>query len=125
MTPPAEPAEPLVEELTPAPDPWEAARRLAGHPHLLFLDSATPDTPAGPGWSRPAGRRPTRPAGGSGHSGGSVTPAAGWSRPPPACGRRGGCPCRATGSTPSTRCPAGRASPAPSTAPATSPRSAG
>jgi para-aminobenzoate synthetase component 1 len=35
-----EPAAPLVEELTPAPDPWEAARRLAHLPHLLFLDSA-------------------------------------------------------------------------------------
>jgi para-aminobenzoate synthetase component 1 len=31
---------PLVEELTPAPDPWETARRLAHLPHLLFLDSA-------------------------------------------------------------------------------------
>ncbi len=39
---------PLVEELTPAPDPWEAAQRLAGRPHLLFLDSAAPDSP----WSR-------------------------------------------------------------------------
>jgi para-aminobenzoate synthetase component 1 len=34
------PAAPLVEELTPAPDPWDAARRLAHLPHLLFLDSA-------------------------------------------------------------------------------------
>jgi para-aminobenzoate synthetase component 1 len=31
---------PLVEELTPAPDPWAVARRLAPLPHLLFLDSA-------------------------------------------------------------------------------------
>jgi para-aminobenzoate synthetase component 1 len=30
----------LVEELTPAPDAWEVCRRLAGLPHLLFLDSA-------------------------------------------------------------------------------------
>jgi para-aminobenzoate synthetase component 1 len=33
-------ASPLVEELTPAPRPWEALRRLAGLPGLLFLDSA-------------------------------------------------------------------------------------
>src|SRR5436190_11852859 len=31
---------PLVEELVPAPDPWDVARRLAHLPHLLFLDSA-------------------------------------------------------------------------------------
>jgi para-aminobenzoate synthetase component 1 len=31
---------PVVEELTPAPDPWAVARRLAALPHLLFLDSA-------------------------------------------------------------------------------------
>src|SRR4051794_24203625 len=31
---------PLVEELTPAPDPWDVARRLAHLPHLIFLDSA-------------------------------------------------------------------------------------
>jgi para-aminobenzoate synthetase component I len=31
---------PLAEELTPAPDPWAVARRLAHRPHLLFLDSA-------------------------------------------------------------------------------------
>jgi para-aminobenzoate synthetase component 1 len=43
----AEPAAPLVEELTPAPDPWDAARRLARLPHLLFLDSADPDSPFG------------------------------------------------------------------------------
>src|ERR671930_1276518 len=34
--------EPLVEELTPAPDPWDVCRRLAGLPRLLFLDSASP-----------------------------------------------------------------------------------
>src|SRR5262245_5362939 len=33
---------PLVEELVPAPDPWEVARRLSHLPHLLFLDSADP-----------------------------------------------------------------------------------
>jgi para-aminobenzoate synthetase component I len=37
--PPAS-ALPLAEELTPAPDPWAVARRLAALPHLLFLDSA-------------------------------------------------------------------------------------
>src|SRR5262245_2840061 len=31
---------PLVEELTPAPDPFETARQFAHLPHLLFLDSA-------------------------------------------------------------------------------------
>ena len=31
---------PLAEELTPAPDSWAVARRLARLPHLLFLDSA-------------------------------------------------------------------------------------
>jgi para-aminobenzoate synthetase component 1 len=31
---------PLAEELRPAPDPWEAFRRLAKLPHVLFLDSA-------------------------------------------------------------------------------------
>jgi para-aminobenzoate synthetase component 1 len=36
----AESAVPLVEELVPAPEPWEACRRLAHLPHLLFLDSA-------------------------------------------------------------------------------------
>lgn len=30
---------PLVEELTPVPDPWETARRFAHLPYLLFLDS--------------------------------------------------------------------------------------
>src|SRR5438270_7256787 len=34
------PALPLVEELVPAPDPWDVAQRLAHLPHLLFLDSA-------------------------------------------------------------------------------------
>jgi para-aminobenzoate synthetase component I len=33
-------AVPLVEELIPAPDPWDVARKLAHLPHLLFLDSA-------------------------------------------------------------------------------------
>jgi para-aminobenzoate synthetase component 1 len=42
---PREPAVPLVEELSPAPDPWDAARRLAHRPHLLFLDSAAADSP--------------------------------------------------------------------------------
>jgi para-aminobenzoate synthetase component 1 len=36
---------PLVEELIPAPEPWEVARRLAHLPHLLFLDSADRDPP--------------------------------------------------------------------------------
>jgi para-aminobenzoate synthetase component 1 len=31
---------PLVEELRPAPDPWEVAQQFADWPHLLFLDSA-------------------------------------------------------------------------------------
>src|SRR5438270_3858295 len=31
---------PLVAELTPAPDPWDAFLRLSGLPHVLFLDSA-------------------------------------------------------------------------------------
>jgi para-aminobenzoate synthetase component I len=31
---------PLIEELIPAPDPWDVCRRLAHLPHLLFLDSA-------------------------------------------------------------------------------------
>jgi para-aminobenzoate synthetase component 1 len=35
-----EPAVPLVEELTPTPDAWDVARRLASRRHLLFLDSA-------------------------------------------------------------------------------------
>ena len=44
---PTEPTVPLVEELTSAPDPWDAARRLAHWPHLLFLDSAARDSPLG------------------------------------------------------------------------------
>jgi para-aminobenzoate synthetase component 1 len=44
---PPEPAAPLVEEVTPAPDPWDAARGLAHLPHLLFLDSAATDSPFG------------------------------------------------------------------------------
>jgi para-aminobenzoate synthetase component 1 len=31
---------PVVEELRPAPDPWEVVQRFADRPHLLFLDSA-------------------------------------------------------------------------------------
>ncbi len=41
---------PLIEELTPPPDPWQTARRLADLPHLLFLDSA--DDAAGPAINR-------------------------------------------------------------------------
>ena len=37
---PAMPELPLVEELTPAPDPTRTAERFLGQPHLLFLDSA-------------------------------------------------------------------------------------
>ncbi|MFN4258043.1 MAG: aminodeoxychorismate synthase component I [Gemmataceae bacterium] len=33
---------PLVEELVPAPDPWELFHNLAGLPYPLFLDSALP-----------------------------------------------------------------------------------
>jgi para-aminobenzoate synthetase component 1 len=33
---------PLVEELAPAPEPWDAFRRVAHLPHALFLDSALP-----------------------------------------------------------------------------------
>ncbi len=36
----AEPVQPLVEELTPAPDPWEVCVRLRQCRGLLFLDSA-------------------------------------------------------------------------------------
>jgi para-aminobenzoate synthetase component 1 len=32
---------PLIEELSPTPDPWLVCRRLAHLPHLLFLDSAS------------------------------------------------------------------------------------
>jgi para-aminobenzoate synthetase component 1 len=35
-----EPARPLVEELTPAPDPWDVCARLSSLRHFLFLDSA-------------------------------------------------------------------------------------
>jgi len=42
-----EPAEPLVEELPPATDPWDAAQRLARRRGLLFLDSADRDSPQG------------------------------------------------------------------------------
>jgi para-aminobenzoate synthetase component I len=51
LSPPVEvsdPAVPLIEELTPTPDPWDVVRRLAHWPHLLFLDSAAADSP----WSR-------------------------------------------------------------------------
>jgi para-aminobenzoate synthetase component 1 len=34
------PPPPLVEELSPAPEPWPAFRRLARLPHALFLDSS-------------------------------------------------------------------------------------
>src|SRR5262245_30713571 len=37
---------PLIEELTPPPDPWATAQRLADLPHLLFFDSADRDAPA-------------------------------------------------------------------------------
>ena len=30
---------PLVEEVSPAPDPWDAFRRVAHLPHALFLDT--------------------------------------------------------------------------------------
>jgi para-aminobenzoate synthetase component 1 len=40
--PPTPSTIPLVEELIPAPDPWDVARKLAHLPHLLFLDSADP-----------------------------------------------------------------------------------
>ena len=41
------PAEPLVEELPARADAWDACRRLAGLPHLLFLDSANRTPPLG------------------------------------------------------------------------------
>jgi para-aminobenzoate synthetase component 1 len=37
-----EPDQPLIEELTPAPDLWDVCCRLAHLPRLLFLDSANP-----------------------------------------------------------------------------------
>src|SRR5436305_2522391 len=42
---PAGPPAPLVEELSPAPTPWEAASRFADYPLFLFLDSADADSP--------------------------------------------------------------------------------
>lgn len=36
---------PFVEELRSPPEPWEAAQRLAGLPHLLLLESADRDRP--------------------------------------------------------------------------------
>src|SRR5437763_14165882 len=44
---PCEPAVPLVEELSPAPEPWEAFQRIAALPHPLFLDSALNDPSLG------------------------------------------------------------------------------
>jgi para-aminobenzoate synthetase component 1 len=41
------PVVPLVEELIPAPDPWDVARKLSHLPHLLFLDSADPHADRG------------------------------------------------------------------------------
>jgi para-aminobenzoate synthetase component 1 len=38
---------PLVEELAPSLEPWDACRRLAHLPHLLFLDSANEDDTLG------------------------------------------------------------------------------
>jgi len=35
----------VVDELQPPPDPWDVAQRLAGLPHLLFLDSADRSRP--------------------------------------------------------------------------------
>ena len=40
-------AEPLAEELPAGADAWDACRRLAGLPHLLFLDSADRSSPLG------------------------------------------------------------------------------
>jgi para-aminobenzoate synthetase component I len=37
-----DPHKPLIEELTPAPEPWDVCLRLAGLSNLLFLDSAIP-----------------------------------------------------------------------------------
>jgi para-aminobenzoate synthetase component 1 len=65
---------PLVEELRPAPDAWEACRRLAHLPHLLFLDSALAGPPLGRysfvaaapfGWLRARDGRLTWSAGGA------------------------------------------------------------
>ena len=41
--PPTLESQPLVEELSPAPSAWEAARRFADYPFFLFLDSAATD----------------------------------------------------------------------------------
>src|SRR5665213_1371725 len=42
-SPEAEPIRPLVEELIPAPDPWEVCLCLSALPNLLFLDSCGGD----------------------------------------------------------------------------------
>src|SRR5262245_11726984 len=42
---PSSSALPLVEELVPAPDPWDVARRLADLPYLLLLESGCEHTP--------------------------------------------------------------------------------
>src|SRR5262245_9518676 len=42
-----EPVLPLVEELTPTPEPWDVVRKLARQRGLLFLDSAATDSPHG------------------------------------------------------------------------------
>jgi hypothetical protein len=38
---------PLVEEISPVPEPWDVVVRLARQSHLLFLDSAAKDSPCG------------------------------------------------------------------------------
>lgn len=57
---------PVVEELTPAPDPWDVCLRLAQRPRVLFFDSAAAGTPLGRysfvmadpfGWLQARGRR--------------------------------------------------------------------
>jgi para-aminobenzoate synthetase component 1 len=62
----AEPFVPLVEEWTPAPDPWDICLRLASCPRLLFFDSAATGTSLGRysfvmadpfGWLQARGRR--------------------------------------------------------------------
>src|SRR5262245_58390621 len=42
-----EPVVPLVEELTPTPEPWDIVRKLARQRGLLFLDSAATHSPHG------------------------------------------------------------------------------
>src|SRR4051812_40409732 len=37
----------LAEALTPTPDPWDLARRLAVRPYFLWLDSAAAGAPLG------------------------------------------------------------------------------